>query len=281
MNRQIFRPAALERMSSPEQLDRLMQVTSPRGWVALSALGIIFLATLLWGLFGTVYTTAEGQGILIRVWDTPDDKRDEGVKSVVAPYGGVVSKVLVQPGDMVEERQRVAQLDVHSLYSTYAGRVLEVFVHNGSAVERGTILLTVEPTSSELEAAIYIPVGDGERVEPGMQVNLAPTTAKKSEFGYLRGTVTWVGRFPASHKGMLRLLENEELVHSLTQDSPCLLIKADLVPDSTTVSGYAWSSSKGPPAPLYSGTPCRARITVREQRPIRLLIPTLRDLLGL
>src|SRR6516225_5616548 len=122
MNRQIFRPAALERMSSPEQLDRLMQVTSPRGWVALSALGIIFLATLLWGLFGTVYTTAEGQGILIHVWDTPDDKRDEGVKSVVAPVGGVVSMVLVHPGDMVKERQRVAQLDVHSLYSTYSGR---------------------------------------------------------------------------------------------------------------------------------------------------------------
>jgi hypothetical protein len=66
MNRRIFRPAALERMSSPEQLDRLMPVTSPRGWVALSALGIIFLATFLWALFGTVYTTAEGQGILIR-----------------------------------------------------------------------------------------------------------------------------------------------------------------------------------------------------------------------
>src|SRR5215831_9203614 len=176
MNRKIFRPAALERMSSPEQLDRLMPVTSPRGWVALSALGIIFLATFLWGLFGAVYTTAEGKGILIRPL---------GVKSVVAPVGGVVSEVLVRPGDMVEARQRVAQLDVHSLYSTYAGRVLEVFVHEGSAVERGTILLTVEPPSSKLEAVIYVPVGDGEKVEPGMQVDLVPSTAKKSEFGYL------------------------------------------------------------------------------------------------
>jgi len=272
MNRQIFRPAALERMSSPEQLDRLMPVTSPRGWVALSALGIIFLATFLWGLFGAVYTTAEGKGILIRPL---------GVKSVVAPVGGVVSEVLVRPGDMVEARQRVAQLDVHSLYSTYAGRVLEVFVHEGSAVERGTILLTVEPPSSKLEAVIYVPVGDGEKVEPGMQVDLVPSTAKKSEFGYLLGTVTRVGRFPASHKAMLRLLENEELVQELTQESACLQIWAELVPDRTTASGYRWSSSKGPPAPLYSGTPCRARITVREQRPIRLLVPTLRDLLGL
>ena len=31
----LFRPRALERLSSPERLDALMQVTSPKGWLAL------------------------------------------------------------------------------------------------------------------------------------------------------------------------------------------------------------------------------------------------------
>jgi len=35
----IFRQAALDRLSSPEQLDRLMQVTLPTGWIALVAPG--------------------------------------------------------------------------------------------------------------------------------------------------------------------------------------------------------------------------------------------------
>ncbi len=35
----IFRKVALERLSSPEQLDQLLQVTDPKGWLALGALG--------------------------------------------------------------------------------------------------------------------------------------------------------------------------------------------------------------------------------------------------
>jgi HlyD family secretion protein len=79
---------------------------------------------------------------------------------------------------------------------------------------------------------------------------------------------------------MMRILENEKLVRSLTQDSPCLQITAELIPDAGTVSGYRWSSSKGPPRLLYTGTPCRALVTVREQPPVRLVVPTIRDLLG-
>jgi biotin carboxyl carrier protein len=313
MTRPIFRAAALERLSSPEQLDRLMAVSSPRGWVALTGLGLLFLAALGWGLFGSVYSTVEGQGILIL---------RQGVKSVVAPQAGIVSSVLVRPGDKVSALQRLVQLDFRLmtprasppvgspgtaqngekkepppplpapdvelpatreapfLVSTYTGRVLEVFVQEGSVVEKGTVLVTLEPPGDRLQALLYIPVGDGQKVRPGMRVDIAPSTAKKSEFGYLIGTVTRVERFPASHKAMMRILENEELVKTLTRGSPCLQIAADLVPDPDTVSGYRWSSSKGPPALLYSGTPCRALVTVREQAPVRLVVPALRDLMG-
>ena len=36
----IFRKVALERLSSPEQLDQLLQVTDPKGWMALGALAL-------------------------------------------------------------------------------------------------------------------------------------------------------------------------------------------------------------------------------------------------
>jgi biotin carboxyl carrier protein len=317
VSNQIFRPAALERLSSPEQLDRLLPITSPRGWVALAGLGMLLAAALLWGLFGRVYSTVEGQGILLR---------QHGIKRVVAPQAGVVSRVLVSPGQRVYTHQRLVQLDPHFLpprprppaaapkderpgagpdkqaarpkeaeaadvdlpamrdtpflFSTHAGQVLEVFVEEGSVIDKGTLLMTVEPPGDRLQALVYVPVGDGQKVQPGMRVEISPSTAKKSEFGYLLGTVTKVSHFPASHEAMKRILENEELVRSLTRDSPCLQIAADLIADGDTVSGYRWSSSQGPPAPLYSGTPCRALITVRQQRPVRLVVPTVRDLLG-
>jgi hypothetical protein len=46
MQEKLFRQAALEKLSSPEELDQLMQVTTPRGWLALLAL-IIFIGLVL------------------------------------------------------------------------------------------------------------------------------------------------------------------------------------------------------------------------------------------
>jgi len=39
--RSLFRQAALERTSSPEQLDRLLTITDTRGWLALLASGML------------------------------------------------------------------------------------------------------------------------------------------------------------------------------------------------------------------------------------------------
>ena len=62
----LFRKVALDRLSSPEQLDTLMRITTPNGWVALlSIIGLLTLA-VLWGIFGAIPTKVVGQGILVR-----------------------------------------------------------------------------------------------------------------------------------------------------------------------------------------------------------------------
>jgi HlyD family secretion protein len=62
----IFRKEALDRLSSPEQLDEMMQVTPPSAWMALAAIGVLLLGAILWGVFGRLPTTVHGDGILIR-----------------------------------------------------------------------------------------------------------------------------------------------------------------------------------------------------------------------
>src|SRR6516162_3884737 len=62
----IFRKAALERLSSPEQLDYLMSITSPIAWVALAAIGTLCFLIVLWGFFGVIPGKVSGKGILIR-----------------------------------------------------------------------------------------------------------------------------------------------------------------------------------------------------------------------
>ncbi|HVY69919.1 MAG TPA: NHLP bacteriocin system secretion protein, partial [Verrucomicrobiae bacterium] len=62
----IFRQAALDRLSSPEQLDELMHVTDPRAWMALGALGLVLVTALAWGVWGSIPTKVKAEGILIR-----------------------------------------------------------------------------------------------------------------------------------------------------------------------------------------------------------------------
>ncbi len=63
--RQIFRQAALDRLASPEQLDRLVTITDTRAWVALSVCAALLMAFMGWSVVGSIPTHVEGQGILM------------------------------------------------------------------------------------------------------------------------------------------------------------------------------------------------------------------------
>jgi hypothetical protein len=60
----VYREAALKKLTSPEDLDRLLQITNVRAWVFLIALGSILVAALAWGIWGTMTTTVEATGVL-------------------------------------------------------------------------------------------------------------------------------------------------------------------------------------------------------------------------
>ncbi|HEX6041344.1 NHLP bacteriocin system secretion protein [Longimicrobium sp.] len=412
--KEIFRSVALERLSSPEQLDQLMQVTTARGWLLLIGVAALLGTALTWGILGSVPERIGGQGILIR---------SGGVLEVEAPGDGRVTDVAVRVGDNVTEGQVVAriqrqdlvlriqqarakvneartqsqqqqafgardvelqaayraqrraqlqatidagtstlralndrvqseeqlvqqglitrqallntvqqrdqqeervrqsraelvQLDAEAaqtannnrqavlesqtrlteaerelaqlenelrttseVTSPYTGRVLELIVEQGSMVNRGQPILTVDLTGRAvkgLEAILYIPSVHGKKIRPGMEVQIAPSTVKKEEFGYLLGRVTYVSDFPVTPQGMQRVLKNEQLVTALSGDDAPYEIHADLVPESRNVSGLRWTSSSGPPILIKSGTMATAGVVVERRRPVEMVIPQLR-----
>jgi HlyD family secretion protein len=90
-----------------------------------------------------------------------------------------------------------------------------------------------------------------------------------------------VSDFPATAKGMHRVLKNEKLTAALSgQDAP-YEVHADLMVDPETPSRYKWSSSKGPPLRIQSGTLALGNITVASRRPIEMVIPLLRKYSGI
>jgi HlyD family secretion protein len=99
--KKLFRKAALERLSSPEQLDTMMKVTSPTAWLALIALAVILVVVLLWSVLGSVSIKVHGRGILIR---------GEAVLDVTSGAYGRLAEILVGDNEVVRQGDVVARL---------------------------------------------------------------------------------------------------------------------------------------------------------------------------
>ena len=50
----IFREKSISRVSSPEELNDYIHVTSPSVWIVLISLVILLLGMLAWSVFGTI-----------------------------------------------------------------------------------------------------------------------------------------------------------------------------------------------------------------------------------
>ncbi|MDB9524593.1 NHLP bacteriocin system secretion protein [Oscillatoria sp. CS-180] len=98
----LFRQDAIERLSSPEQLDQLVKVVDPKAWVPLVGLGLLILMGGLWGIFGRLPLNVTGQGVLVR---------PRRVVQLQVPGGGRVLTLEVQPGDPVEVGQVIGTID--------------------------------------------------------------------------------------------------------------------------------------------------------------------------
>ena len=414
----IFRKVSLDRLSSPEQLDQLMTVTTSKGWIALVSIGLLLTTALAWGVAGVLSDKVAGRGILVR---------SGGVFEVLAPASGRVTDMSVAPGDSVSEGQIIAwiaqpemfdrlqqarmnleavrsehrqtaqfarserelqmrgiaqersnleqtigtaneslkwleeriaaqerllaqglitrptvlatrqqyeqareriraaraelgQLELRRLSvenreresvraaelkvrqsaadveqmerslraasqvtSPHTGRVLEALAEQGAIVSIGEPLLSLDrigPSVQDLVAVLYLPSIHGKLVRPGMRIQIAPSTVRQEEYGMMLGAVTYVSSFPATTKGMMRVLKNEQLVRDLSGGGAPYEVHAELYVDPATPSQYKWSSSKGPPIRIQSGTLATASVAVGAQRPIAKAIPLFRKWTG-
>src|SRR3954471_23620092 len=128
----IFREKALARLSSPEQLDQVMQVTPLRGWLALLALAVVVAAAVAWGIFGSIPVEINTQGIMLGA---------DGIRRLVAPTAGGVTEHK-RGGDVVKKGDVIASLKVANgkdvdITSDLDGMVVETYVHTGFTVREG------------------------------------------------------------------------------------------------------------------------------------------------
>ena len=293
--RPLFRQVALDRLASPERLDELMVVTPARSWLALAAVWMVLLAALVWSVHGSVPSLLHGRGILIR---------EGGAHTVGSPAAGDLRELSVNVGDDVRAEQvvarvfQVAENRTLIVTSPRAGRVREVRIRRGDQVQVATPLLILEQPGGPLEAMLYLSPTDAKKVQPGMEVQVAPASVRTDEHGLLLGRVVEVGAYPASRAVMRSTLGSDEMAQAIAGEDPVVEVRVQLARNPATLSGYQWTSTlssvglvtaallpealrphvphgaspPGPPIALLSGTPCTADVIVEHQAPIRLVL---------
>ena len=89
---ELYRKSALERISSPDQLDTMLKISSPISWLALVGAALIVVVTIIWAFIGRIPMTVTATGIVT----SPD-----GTNAVYSNTAGTVTNVFVARGDKV------------------------------------------------------------------------------------------------------------------------------------------------------------------------------------
>jgi len=124
----ILRKAALEKMSSPEQLDMAMRVTKPWGWFALAGLGVLILAAAVMSVVARVPVKVDGTGILLR--------GDLG--TVEANANGIIDTLLVKEGGEIKSGQTLATIKLPEVESEIQATRSRIEELNKEVDERGS-----------------------------------------------------------------------------------------------------------------------------------------------
>lgn len=228
---------------------------------------------------GTVSRRAEARDQLV----TAQVQREQLAGRKLAAETDVVRQLFSLDAQIRDINGQLAsttrQLDDNgAVRSPYTGRVVEQLVNQGEVIVPGQTVVNVEFSEAPLRGLLFI--SEGKRVTPGMRVQLLPNGIRAEEFGYIVGRVRSVSPTPLSPVAMNRLLRNETLVQQFGESGAAYLAEVEPVLDSTTTTGFRWTTRHGPDMQLGSGAIISGKVTVGSQAPITLVIPAARRWFG-
>ena len=99
----LFRQKSLERISSPEQLNHYIRVSTPSVWMLLASIVVLLTGVCVWGVFGHMDTTltavavAREQSTTAYIKETDAQKVDVGDIVSVGSAQGTVQSVWAEP----------------------------------------------------------------------------------------------------------------------------------------------------------------------------------------
>lgn len=286
--RAMFRPAALARRGQTEDLDRMLRVTAPLEWAVLTILAVALVLVLIWGIFGRIERTVTAQCALAESGE---------LHPVLVHSEGSVAEVLTAVGEEVREGDRLARLAFPQLEAQLAAARAQIAVleadprpNDASVSLARTELVALEAVlesnlyihSPSSGTVVWIDLTPTALVVPGDEVaGVRAGTGDTQAFAFVAPDVA-----ARLSPGMKALVQPLGAQGDDSDDDPHHAVVSEVSPvqpDPPTwlsQAGGVLAPSPGvmvmmdfdePLPPVAEGAPCRARITVGQDRPVGLI----------
>jgi hypothetical protein len=275
-----------------ENIERMMVVIDIKSWLALGAVLLVVVSTALWGFFGSIQIQELVSGVLVR---------SGKIVNVYAVNEGILLDFNLVQGMFVERDQVLARIEQEELYAringlldagspqkvieekrdelfhasqiviTRAGRVIDVYVHQGDYLKKGQKLATISEEavrSKALQCLLYVPADQMRNLKKGLAVSVYPTSVSKRTFGSMKGTINRISEHPVTRQYLYDRLNSEDLAEYFLKNSACYEVYLNLAASEKTATGYEWTTSLGPPEAFGDLTLCTASVVTNVLRPI-------------
>ena len=273
----LYRKSSLEKLSNPEQLDRMIKISSPLSWLALIAVLVIIAVTVVWSVIGTLPTTETVSGIIVDSYS---------VNAVYSESSGVLEKYCVEVGTEVKKDDIIAELKntdgtVSEIKAEREGVVSAYSLEPGTPVLAGTEIARVTPKNIGDQVIVcYVPLVYAQKFEEGMEVLVYPTSVDSQKYGHMEAEIVSVDEYAANTDSLAYVLGNGNMVaQQFAANGPIVSVVCEIKTDEDTKSGFYWSNKSAKKLTVSNGTIVSAKIVVDECAPITKLIGQIKDIM--
>lgn len=274
---QLYRKAALERISSPDQLDKAIQVTSPASWLSLIGITLILVVVIVWSIIGTIPTTVSAPGII---------SSPVGTNAIYTNDSGKVISVMVYEGAEVHFGDVIltyydGNQNVKDILADQVGTVSQVLVKAEDSITQGNEIVRISPTVQGAQIAVcYMPYQLSKKLVRGMEAQIYLDSVDSQTYGHMVARVVNIDARVASNTGMGYVLGNDNtLVSAFQKDGPVVAVACEFYPDDS-VSGYYWTNEKGKGIKVTNGSAVSVKIVTEKVPPITKLFSKLKEIWG-
>ena len=252
-------------LRSPDQICDHLRVTYVPTYLLATAVALLLLAFIVWGVLGTVSDKAYYSGVVFPAQGTTD---------ITLPNKGMVRTMLVHNGDSVRQGQTVAMVsigDSHSfLTSTVNGLVISTKTDNEPFEAFDPIVSVVgdDASGGQSQRTLLLAYADNEAqrdLRVGMEAQVWPADQKRDEIGYVRGRITQVVRYPADAAKVRQILKSDILAKRLMEQSDVVYeVRIDLLRLPEDATRYDWSFGEPTDVRMDIGTYCSVLTETRR-----------------